>query len=811
MKSSFLLIFQLIYLAINLNGQPMKVPIIPLPQFINLIPNEKFFNLTKDVIISGVTNKELLYSANELKEAIEEKTGKVVTFSKGLMKSGIQVKLVDSLNTNLKIPPALKNQSYILSINPNMIKIEAIKESGIYYGTMSLIQLIENASTKMLSSMEIVDWPDMEIRGVSDDISRGQVSTLQNFKRIIKFISRYKMNTYMPYMEDMFRSSSFPSIGKGRGALTKTEVKEIVKYAKKHFVDVIPIFQTLGHYENILTQDKFVKYAEFPGAASLNISSENTYKFLNKLLPEIFDAFPSEYFHMGADESYDVGLGKSKSLVDSIGIAEAHLKHYLRVYNICKQHGKKVMMYGDILLKYPEIIKKLPKDITIVNWRYHPRFEYPSVSPFKDAGLNYIVSPSVWNFVNTFPNYEYANTNIKNITYSGLQNNAIGMINSNWGDFGAETLKELVLYGYAWSAQCSWNYSSSNIKEFNTDYFNDFWGLEDTALPELYEKLSDVSALVFWNNVWMHPLTKRKYQAWWDIKMASAAKAEWIEQNLSPLRKKIAYYKNKVTRNKDHLDILDFEIKFDEWYALKLKTVEKLKYILTNQDTDTLKSIDLINENIKSLLKLKKEHSTLWKRYYKKDNLSMVMDKYNRLIEYSEETKQQLKNGKLESPLIKSKWIYYPNPASTEGKYVTFSKKFNIQAEIKSAKLQIIADTYAKLFINGKYVTRVLAKRTGSLLVEYKRIKMVDISKFLKNGKNTITVEAKNFSPNGNAGINVDAQIITNNDTLEIHSDENWLVSTYGDKNRLPAVPGNYPLNVIAPNFKTGRTSWIER
>ena len=803
-----IIIFLLLF-SIN-SGQNMKLNVIPKPQLTEKIKNSSF-KLREVITISGVLNNELKYSADEIQETLS-KLFKIKTKIRSQIKSSdIRFILAKNYPDKIKIPKNLLDESYYLNIDKNGITITAVTAKGIYYGSMTLLQLLEHSKNKRLNGLKIIDWPDMKIRGISDDISRGQVSTLKNFKRILKFISRYKMNTYMPYMEDMFRFSSFPSIGKGRGALTKAEVKEIIKYAKKHFVEVIPIFQTLGHYENILTQDKFVKYAEFPGAASLNISSENTYKFLNKLLPEIFDAFPSKYFHMGADESYDVGLDSSKSLVDSIGIAEAHLKHYLRVYNICKQHGKKVMMYGDILLKYPEIIKKLPKDITIVNWRYHPRFEYPSVSPFKDAGLNYIVSPSVWNFVNTFPNYEYANTNIKNITYSGLQNNAIGMINSNWGDFGAETLKELVLYGYAWSAQCSWNYSSSNIKEFNTDYFNDFWGLEDTALPEFYEKLSDVSALVFWNNVWMHPLTKRKYQAWWDIKMASAAKAEWIEQNLSPLRKKIAYYKNKVTRNKDHLDIPDFEIKFDEWYALKLKTVEKLKYILTNQDTDTLKSIDLINENIKSLLKLKKEHSTLWKRYYKKANLNMVMDKYDRLIEYFEETKQQLKNGKLESPLIKSKWIYYPNPDSTEGKYVTFSKKFNIQAEIKSAKLQIIADTYAKLYINGKYVTRVLAKRTGSLLVEYKRIKMVDISKFLKNGKNTITVEAKNFSPNAKAGINIDAQIITNNDTLEIHSDENWLVSSYGDKNQLPAIPGNYPLNVIAPNFKTGRTSWIER
>ncbi|MCK7523612.1 MAG: hypothetical protein MZV64_41235 [Ignavibacteriales bacterium] len=88
------------------------------------------------------------------------------------------------------------------------------------------------------------------------------------------------MNTYMPYLEDMLEFEKYPTIGKDRGALTKNEVKEILDFARKNFVEVTPIFQTLGHYENILSQDEFLKHAEFPGAASLSVSSDSTYVFL---------------------------------------------------------------------------------------------------------------------------------------------------------------------------------------------------------------------------------------------------------------------------------------------------------------------------------------------------------------------------------------------------------------------------------------------------------------------------------------------------------------------------------------------------
>jgi hexosaminidase len=235
---------------------------------------------------------------------------------------------------------------------------------------MSLIQLLEKTENNQLDFLEIVDWPDMKVRGISDDVSRGQVSTLENFKKIIRHIARYKMNTYMPYLEDMLIFKDHPLIGKDRGALTREEITEILIFAEKYYVEVIPIFQTLGHYENLLVLEEYVKYAEFPGAASLSVSNDSVYIFLEEMLKEVFEMFPSEYFHMGADESYDVGLGESKYLVDETDIATVHANHYKKVYDICKKYGKKVLMYGDIILQHPEILSQIPKDIIIVDWHY---------------------------------------------------------------------------------------------------------------------------------------------------------------------------------------------------------------------------------------------------------------------------------------------------------------------------------------------------------------------------------------------------------------------------------------------------------
>ena len=110
----------------------------------------------------------------------------------------------------------------------------------------------------------------------------------------------------------------------------------------------------------------------------MSVSNDSTYIFLEDLLKEVFEIFPSEYFHMGADESWDVGLGESKKLVEESNIAVVHANHYKKVYEICKKYNKKVMMYGDILLDHPEILSLIPKDIIIVDWHYRADDNYPS-------------------------------------------------------------------------------------------------------------------------------------------------------------------------------------------------------------------------------------------------------------------------------------------------------------------------------------------------------------------------------------------------------------------------------------------------
>ncbi len=784
----------------------MKTHIIPKPQIIQMTTNDFYFPDEIKIFVDKEDKQKAGYLADYLTSFLAVNPSYVDNEED----ANIILKLDDSFTPGNADLAAIE-EAYRLKLADSQIYLVSRSYRGLYYGCVTLKKLLQQNSSTEMRELTIIDYPDMKLRGISDDISRGQVSTLDNFKKIIAFISEQKMNTYMPYIEDVMAFDKYPNIGKDRGALTKTEIAELVKFANSRFVDIIPVFQTLGHYENILTQDEFVDYAEFPGAASLDVSNPDIYDFLDDLIKEVTAAFPGEYLHVGADESFDVGLGNSKALVEKSSIAEVHANHYKKVYNILKKYNRKMMMYGDIILRHPEILEMIPKDITIVDWHYGARDYYSSTKKFKDAGFQYIVSPSVWNFLTTYPANINALANIKYLTKSGLMNSSIGMINSNWGDYGAETFKELLYYGYAWSAQCAWSYSKSNISDFTKQFYNEYFGKYDVNVAYCHTTLSDPLNQVLWHEIWRHPLLKPKDPVWWEANVDKVAKILWQEMTLDDLEKSIKSLKEKNLNNSDVLDIWEFLSKLNRWYILKSKTTLALRDTtkLTKEKKKHLEN--LIMENVVRLETLKIDYSKIWKRYYKTDNLNLVQNKFDRLIQYFKETKEYLKSDTLPSPIIPSLWCYAKHKGE-EYKDAEFEFEFNIEKPLKEAKLQLLGDSYAELYINGEYVDRVYARLTLSLSVDYKRIFYSDVKKYLRQGKNSFKVICRKYDAKGAAGFNILSELKYEDGTKDtLMTSKEWKFRIPGWEKPVPATAEKYRRDVIAPNFKTDRTSWIER
>jgi hexosaminidase len=828
------------------------IPVIPYPQSVE--PSDGSFTMTHEtriVLGDGSTDAERFLS-DEIRRSVKEYLGIELTVaegddaaSDGIIYFGLTgVSNVAANRAGNRITPGMEEEGYILDATPDGIFITAKSSTGLYYGGMTLLQLIENGtSPEVIPGMIIIDYPHYRYRGISDDISRGQVSTQENFKNIIRRLARYKQNVYMPYLEDMFRFESHPLIGKNRGALTYDQVRELDAFARKHHIEIIPIFQTLGHMENMLLLPGYLEYAEYPGAASLNISDERIYHLLQEFFDEIVPAFSSNYFHMAADESWDVGRGASRELVDSLGIAGAHARHFKRVYSMLKAMGKEVIMYGDIatglgqaIPGYPEVLGQLPDDIIMVYWDYWVQQSYADKAGiFRDAGQPFMVSPGVWNWHPIYPDNINALVNIRNMAHTGIETGAVGFINSSWGDYGGETLRELNWYGYAYGAEVAWSPGHDSFENFTSRYLKDFYGTGNTDLKPIYALLSNVGNNITNLELWKPPFMPPGGTNSWDFTPQFIVDFNQLKRDIHLVVKLLdeIVEKNPIQRNKDYIDYLSFTAQKAMFYIKKVESaafLNRLKSLEAVDDNDIDKAIAMCETLVAELEQLQEEYTGLWRRTNIDANLdNLITQYYRRQISYWLEMKNELQAGNY--------WIEQHNPAhfiyhpeatpyvsrGTRKPHVYFRKTFTVDDidQIEKMMVQTAGDTYLKIYVNGKEVGVSYAKRALSLIVYMARTRFWDITEFLVNGENVIAIEARNYLHAGSAGVNWYSELHFKDESgTELHSDDTWKVAEnvsvewntlrYEGSNWLNAktVDQRVPL-LDRPSFEHDRMSWI--
>jgi hypothetical protein len=819
--------------------------ILPTPQ--SFVDKNSVFKITSSVrIVLGSNSKSEQFIAEQLNNEIsvrketrlkvtpEDAVRKLTTnfIFIGKPSSEFGKKLLKERKGTLT--PVMKTEGYFLDIDANGIVIIAESEKGMFYGVMSLMQLLEIEKRSLIVRGAVIhDFPSQKIRGITDDISRGQVSTLENFKKIITFCARYKMNVYSPYIEDVFQFKNHPEIGKNRGALSQAECRELDAFAKQYFVEVIPIFETLGHWENILIHPDYAKYAEFPGAQTVNVSDEKVYALLDEMIGEIASCFSSPYFNIAADESWDVGLGVNKERVKKSDLATVHAEHYKRTFDIVKKHGKKVMMYGDIILDQPAILKMIPQDVTMVDWHYGANMDYSSPEIFKNAGFPYVVSPAVWNFTGPFPNYLNTFVNIKYLNQDGVANGSLGMLCSNWNDFGGEALRELNYYGYAWTAECAWNPPAAEQTAFDRKFFTQFFGIDDIDdVQSIYTILSSPVNQYHWYELWRHPMLPNRDDMIWEKRLPLVQRMQSIRSGMPFVLRLIDDASIAATRNNDHFQYLSFIARLNLWFASKIEAQETIRLLLKDTTRSAAergtKIAEVSSAVAAELMKVKSEFESVWHTTNRTSGMALLLDRYDRQAAYWKELADKAQTGDLAvDPSIQSQWIYHPKaqPALKDSPQVAkayFRKTFSAGTGIRSAKVQLLGDTWAKLYINGTMIGSVEARRSLSLIVENQRAKIYDITPYLTDTSNVIAVEVQNFQNNGSAGVNIYGEIVSKDGSMRtLGTDGSWLVSDsasvdwntnqFKANSWLPAAAKKYSVPVVAPNLATGRTSWYER
>ncbi len=391
-------------------------------------------------------------------------------------------------------PPGVADQAYSLTIMPARVVLYANTPTGLFYGVQTLRQIVQSCGVT-LPAMEIKDWPALPYRGLMLDISRRKVPEVETLTQLVAELSHYKLNVLQLYTEHTFHFPRHPKIGAGCGALTCQDIMELDAFCRRHYVELMPNLQSFGHARNILFLPEYRHLAETDLLWTLSPAFEETYKLLDDLYADFLPAFTSTTFNVDCDETWDLGQGASRAMAGEVGVGRVYLNHILRVRELAARYGRRIQIWGDILLHHPELIGELPEDVTLLDWHYDPADEYPSVRIFSQAGRRFWVCPGVGSWNSLFPRLYGANVNIRNLVRDGVAAGAEGVLNTDWGDFGHYQYLGLSWYGYLFGAVQSWSGGTTGDDEFNAAFGPLFFGPHHEEIMAALHRLARTNDL----------------------------------------------------------------------------------------------------------------------------------------------------------------------------------------------------------------------------------------------------------------------------------------------------------------------------
>lgn len=441
--------------------------------------------------------------ARLLQDEIRTWAGLTVSIGRGTFREG------DIL---LKVDDTLGDQHYTLEIKEEGAYLCGGSLSAMGWAVQTLRQIVRQ-SGGLLQQVAIDDEPDIKNRGFFFDITRGRILSLETLKWLVDTMAFYKMNQLQLYVEHTYLFRDLTEVWRDDTPLTAEEILELDQYCYDRGIELVPSLSTFGHLCKLLQTKTFEPMCELPESTgdvfsfrdrmihhTVNVSNADVLPMIKGLIGEYMHLFRSDKFNICADETFDLGKGKSKALAEEKGIGSLYMDYIMELFGFLIENGKKPMFWGDIIAQYPEKCSLLPKEVVCLTWGYSATQSDREAKILHGAGAVQYLCPGAcgWNtWVNAFrDSYE----NIHRMCSYGRQYGAIGILNTEWGDFGHINQPIFSIPGMIYGAVWCWGENVPDYRELNRQIsvleFGDSSG-------QLLNFLGDVNGLTIfsWNHV----------------------------------------------------------------------------------------------------------------------------------------------------------------------------------------------------------------------------------------------------------------------------------------------------------------------
>ncbi len=507
-------------------GYAEHSPLLPRPEQIQYGSGNVSLR-AMEIRFANPQNQADQFAAKELRSWLRERTGREVTIAAyGNSSDGAFSILLDregSTDHPLALPGDKPGQNsfeaYDLSVTPQGVKIHARSSAGIYYGAQTLRQLLEGEGPQaVLPVAQIHDWPSMAFRGTMVDISHGPLPRESEIERQLDFLSRWKENQYYLYTEDSIELTGYPILNPD-ARLSQDEVRRIVAYGRKRHIDVIPALDLYGHQHDLFRIEKYSELSDEPHGTEFDALNPKVLSLLADWASQFSDLFPSPFVSIGFDEIFQIkAAAQSGTVVDPTAI---FVKQLTAVTSLFQKHGKHVMAYGDMLVKYPQIIEELPPGLIAVAW--HSTSEDPTykryLGPLISHHIPHFVQPGVKSYDQITPDDATAYENIDTFLTAGRHSGAIGLINSVWSD-DAQLLLRMSYPSMAYGAAAPWQSVPMDRASFFSDYARQMYPAAiaphiASALSNMAQAETDIQKVIGWESMlsfWEDPFFPAYYK-----------------------------------------------------------------------------------------------------------------------------------------------------------------------------------------------------------------------------------------------------------------------------------------------------------
>lgn len=382
----------------------------------------------------------------------------------------------------LVIDPALPHeQGYTLVAQEGRITIAGKDAAGVFYGVCTLAQLLQHYGAN-LPDMRFSDYPDFPVRGVMLDVSRDKVVTMETLYALVEMLARWKLNHFELYMEHSFAYNQHETVWKEASPFTGQQILELDQFCRQRHIELVANQNSFGHMERWLKHPAYKHLAECPDgfigdfgdhlgerrpATSLNPLDPASIALIDGLYSELTPHFTTPKLNVGGDEPWEMGLCQSLDACQERGRGRVYVDYLLKLYDLTQKHGRQMMFWADVIVKYPELIPEIPKDVIAFEWGYYMGHPYEQHAPmFAQSGLQFYVCPGTSSWNSLAGRTTNAIGNIHDAAATGLKYGASGLLLTDWGDRGHWQPLPVSYLGFACGMASAWAFEANQSLDF---------------------------------------------------------------------------------------------------------------------------------------------------------------------------------------------------------------------------------------------------------------------------------------------------------------------------------------------------------